>query len=82
MSIPFQLVAQIPQLLVVDPFVHIAEDEIGFGGAADLEVFHRQLRIPDTPPDQGGVEDQGFHKAVVGPRSTLSSSGSSTPRAG
>mgnify|MGYP002551529104 CR=1 FL=1 len=33
----------------------------------DLEVFHPQLRIPDTPPDQGGVEDQGFHKAVVGP---------------
>ena len=62
---PFQLLPQIPQLFVVYPLVHIAEHHVGFGGAPDLQVFHSQLRIPDATPDQSGVENQRFDKAVV-----------------
>ena len=47
-----------------------------------LHDLHREIHVPDPAADQGGIEDQGSNEAIPEPRSTLSFSGSETPRAG
>ena len=51
---------------MIYPVVHVAQDNICLGAFACVHHFHHQLRGTDTAPDKCGIENNGFHKAVLG----------------
>ena len=57
---------QLPQEAAVHPFVHIAEYDIRPGGFARRHHFHGKLRTSDPSSNQGRVEHQSLHKAILG----------------
>ena len=51
---------------VVHPVIHIADRDIRFGSFPGAQHFHPQFRASDTAAHKGGIENDGFHKAVSG----------------
>ena len=52
--------------VLVHAALHIADRNVRVGTLAGLHDLHREIDVPDPAADQGGIEDQGLHKAIPG----------------
>ena len=56
----------LPQKLPVHPVFHVAEHNIRLGSLSGRQNLHGQLRASDSAADQSRVENQSFHKTILG----------------
>ena len=54
------------QELLIHPVFHITDGNVSVGALSGGCDFHGKPGIPDSPPNQGSVKNQGFHKTIPG----------------
>ena len=54
------------QHFFIHPALHVADGDVGVGAFPGVHDFHGQLGVSDAAAYEGGVEDEGLHKAVTG----------------
>ena len=54
------------QELLINPVFHITDGNVSVGALSGRCYFHGKPGIADSPPNQGRIKNQGFHKAISG----------------